>query len=170
MSAAPSSATARIVEGLRREGLTVAIAESLTGGLVAAALVDQPGASAVLRGGIVAYATELKHDLLGVDASLLAEHGAVHPDVAVQMAAGVRERCAADWGVATTGVAGPEMQDGHAVGEVYVAVVRSTGSEVRGLFLPGTRPEVRAATVQAALDLVVECLDEFTVAAQVEPE
>lgn len=165
--------TARIIEGLRRQGLTLAVAESLTGGLVAAALVDQPGASAVLRGGIVAYATDLKHDLLGVDASLLAEHGAVHPDVAVEMAAGVRERCAADWGVATTGVAGPDMQDGHPAGEVYVAVVRSAGSEVRGLFLPGTRAEVRAATVRAALDLLAECLDEpteFTVPAQVEPE
>ncbi len=148
------------MRALRERGLSIATAESLTGGLVASALVDVPGASAVLRGGLVAYATDLKHDLLRVDESLLAEHGAVHPDVAVEMAAGIRELCGSDYGVATTGVAGPEPQDGHAVGEVYVAVVTPTGSEVRGLFLAGGRGHVRDRTVEAALELVWERLSE----------
>ncbi len=95
-------------------GLTIGAAESLTGGLVTAALTTVPGASAVVRGGIVAYAADVKNQLLGVDADLLARVGTVHPDVAVAMARGVRERLGAAVGVATTGVAGPEPADGHA--------------------------------------------------------
>jgi nicotinamide-nucleotide amidase len=98
------------------------VAESLTGGMLCSALIDVPGASAVVRGGVVSYATDLKHRLLGVDAGLLAANGPVDPDVATQMAHGVRERLGADWGVATTGVAGPDPQDGIAAGTVYIAV------------------------------------------------
>jgi nicotinamide-nucleotide amidase len=110
-----------VVAELTGRGLTVAVAESLTGGLVVAELVSVPGSSAVVRGGVVAYQTPLKHSLLGVDAGLLAEHGPVHPDVAAAMATGVRERLAvdgrrADVGLSTTGVAGPDDQDGHAPG------------------------------------------------------
>ena len=155
------TAAQRVIDGLRDRQLTVSTAESLTGGLVASAIVEVPGASDVFRGGVIAYATELKHDILAVDAALLAEHGAVHPDVAVEMATGVRERCSSDWGVATTGVAGPDPQDGHPVGEVYVAVVTGLGSEVRGLFLTGDRADIRAATVHAALDLLEECLEDL---------
>ena len=97
----------QILARLRARGHTVAVAESLTGGLVAVALTDIPGASASFRGGVVTYATELKAALLGVDPVMLARHGAVYAPVAAAMAAGVRERLGATFGVATTGVAGP---------------------------------------------------------------
>src|SRR6201996_8589327 len=101
----------QVVELLTRTGLTVATAESLTGGLVAAALTDVPGASAAFRGGVIAYATELKAEILGVDAVMLRRHGAVSPPVASAMARGVRARLGATYGVATTGVAGPHPSD-----------------------------------------------------------
>ena len=88
----------------RRE--TLAVAESLTGGLIAATLVGIAGVSAVFRGGLVVYATDLKHSLAGVPAELLAERGPVDPDVARALAQGARERCGADWGLASTGAAG----------------------------------------------------------------
>jgi nicotinamide-nucleotide amidase len=142
-----------LLAALAARGLTLAVAESLTGGLLADALVRVPGASAVFRGGIVSYATDLKATLLGVDAALLAEQGAVHPEVARQMAEGVRRVCGADVGLATTGVAGPDAQDGHAPGEVFVAVATGAGTVVVPLVLPGDRAEIRAATVQAVLDI-----------------
>jgi nicotinamide-nucleotide amidase len=147
---------ADVVHSLVARGLTVAVAESLTGGLVASALIEVPGASRTVRGAIVAYATPLKHDLLGVDAALLGEHGPIHPDVALMMAAGVRERCGADIGIATTGVAGPDSQDGHLPGEVYVAAVMAGRTEVRGLQIEGDRGRVRSLSVVAALELVIE--------------
>ncbi|MBI4940782.1 MAG: nicotinamide-nucleotide amidohydrolase family protein [Actinobacteria bacterium] len=152
-----------VVTTLTARGLTLATAESLTGGLLAARVVDVPGASAVLRGGVVAYATDLKHRLLGVDADLLAARGAVDPDVAAAMAHGVRERLGADVGVATTGVAGPDPQDGHPAGTVFVAVSLAPALAARGggagrvvpLLLAGDRAAVRTATVAQALGLVV---------------
>lgn len=146
---------AGLIAALTARGETVAVAESLTGGLVVARLVDVPGASAVVRGGVVAYATELKATLLGVDPDLLARVGAVDPHVAVQMAAGVRERLAATWGVATTGVAGPDPQDGVRPGRAYVAVAGPDGGtfEVLDLGLVG-RAAIRNATVDAALVLL----------------
>lgn len=152
-----------LLAALAARGETVAVAESLTGGLVVARLVDVPGASAVVRGGVVAYATELKATLLGVDPDLLARVGAVDPHVAVQMAAGVRERLAATWGVATTGVAGPDAQDGVAPGTAYVAVVGPDGRTFEALDLgPAGREAVRAATVDAALSLLREQLSSTT--------
>jgi nicotinamide-nucleotide amidase len=147
---APSALVATLVG----RGETLAVAESLTGGALAAAVVGVPGVSRAFRGGIVAYATELKHALLGVDADLLAEHGAVHPEVARQMADGARERLGATWGVATTGVAGPDPQDGQAPGTVYVAVTGPGAGRVERLLLPGGRAEVRAGTVGRALLLL----------------
>lgn len=146
------TSAAEVVAALVARGATVAVAESLTGGLVVAELVSVPGASAVVRGGVVAYATELKHELLGVDAALLAERGAVDGDVARQMAAGVRARLAADLGVATTGVAGPDPQDGHAPGEVWIGVADASGSRARRLDLAGDRDRIRRSTTAAALD------------------
>ncbi|MET9495204.1 CinA family protein [Streptomyces sp. NPDC006552] len=161
------------VEALRlltERGETLAVAESLTGGLVAAELVAVPGASKAFRGSVTAYATELKHDVLGVDAELLATHGAVHPEVALQMAAGVRQALGAAWGIATTGVAGPEPQDGQPVGTVYVAVVgpRDRASQGPGNFagsrkvlelrLNGARTEIRRKSVRSVLRLLVEAL------------
>lgn len=151
--------TARTVLSLLAgRGETLATAESLTGGLVAATIVDVPGASAVFRGGIVAYATELKAALVGVPEDLLDERGPVDPDVALALARGVRERCGADWGLATTGVAGPDPQDGQPVGRVYVAVSGPGVSEVRELTLDGDRPAIRAGSVAAVLVLLKDTL------------
>jgi nicotinamide-nucleotide amidase len=115
-------AAAEIIGLLTERGQHIAVAESLTGGLLAAALTGIPGASAAFRGAVVAYATELKATILGVPAGLLERHGAVHPDVAAEMAMGVRRRLGASVGAATTGVAGPDPADGQPVGTVYIAV------------------------------------------------
>ena len=156
----PPVVAAQVIAGLAAHGGTVAVAESLTGGLVTARLVDVPGASAVVRGGIVAYTTQLKHRLLGVDADLLARGGAVQAEVALQMAAGVRGPLEATWGLATTGVAGPDAQDGHPPGTVYVAVSGPRAGRVRSLHLVGDRAQIRAATVDQALDLLLFALSE----------
>ena len=148
----------RCVRTALERGRSVATAESLTAGLVCAALADVPGASGALRGGVVAYATELKQQLLDVPADLLARAGPVHPDVAVAMATGVRRRLGADVGVATTGVAGPGPADGHPAGTAYAAVVGPNATRVLPLHLPGDRAAVRAATTRAALELLAEVL------------
>lgn len=141
-------------------GVTVAVAESLTGGAVCDALVAVPGASAVLRGAVVAYATDVKRDLLGVDEALLTRHGAVHPDVARAMARGVRALLLADVGVATTGVAGPDAQDGQPPGTVHVAVCGPRRCVVRSAtreeaLATGGRDEVRRWARDAALGLLL---------------
>ncbi len=145
---------ARLVAELTRRGETLAVAESLTGGQLTGSLVDVPGASAVLRGGIVAYATDLKASLLGVDRHLLAEVGAVDARVAAGMAVGVRARLVATYGLATTGVAGPAEQDGHPPGTVHVALAGPTGERGAVLAVAGDRARVRAAAVLAALELL----------------
>jgi PncC family amidohydrolase len=145
---------AATIRGLTRAGLSVAVAESLTGGALTAHLVAVPGASAVVRGGVVAYATELKASLLGVDADLLAERGPVDATVARQMADGVRTRLGAAVGVATTGVAGPATQSGRAVGTIFIAVTTAERASVRPLLLVGGRDQLREATVLAATALL----------------
>lgn len=147
---------ADLVAELTRRRLTIAVAESLTGGALVSELVSVPGASAVVRGGVVAYQTELKHSLLGVDAGLLARHGPVHPDVAASMATGARERLAidgksADIGLATTGVAGPDPQGGHDPGTVFVGLAVPGGVRVVSLSLTGDRQAIRNATVSESL-------------------
>lgn len=144
-----------VVAVLRARGETLATAESLTGGLVCARVVDVPGASAVVRGGVVAYATDLKHALLGVDADLLARQGAVHPDVAAQLADGARRSLGATYGLGTTGVAGPHPQDGVPAGTVFVAVAGPRGTVVRALVIEGDRMTVRTAAVREVLSLLV---------------
>ncbi len=137
---------------------TVATAESLTGGLVAAALSSVPGVSAVFRGGVVAYATDLKASLVGVPRDVLERDGPVAATTAAAMAQGVRERCAAAYGVTTTGVAGPEPQDGHPAGRFHVAVASDEVVRVASYDpWPGlvvTRQTVRRRAVVAALDLL----------------
>jgi nicotinamide-nucleotide amidase len=145
-----------VIAELARRGMTIAVAESLTGGLLVAELIGVPGASRVVRGGVVAYDTALKHSLLGVDADLLAEHGAVHPDVARQMALGVRERLqvggvAASIGLSTTGVAGPDPQDGQPVGTVFVGIALDDVVAVLDLRLEGSREAIRRAVVSESL-------------------
>lgn len=142
-----------LIETLRARGETVAAAESLTGGLITALLTSVAGASAVVRGGLVVYATSLKDELAGVDPDLLAEHGAVHPRVAEELAGGARRRCGASWGLGITGVAGPDPQDGVEPGVVHVAVSGQT-DEVRTVGFDGNRHQVRAAAAQAALALL----------------
>lgn len=143
-----------LLDALRSRGETVATAESLTAGALCAALTEVPGASAVVRGGLVVYATELKARLAGVDEALLARCGPVHPDVAELLAGGARERCSADWGAGLTGVAGPDRQDGVAAGTVHVAVAGPSGGTVRSLRCDGDRHAVRSAAVRAAVDLL----------------
>lgn len=154
---------APVVGALLARQVTVATAESLTGGLVSGALTSVPGASAVVRGGVVSYATDVKQSVLGVDARLLAAGGPVQAEVARQMAGGVRRLLGADVGVATTGVAGPDPQDGAPVGRVFLAVAWSDDAgehdEVRLLDLEGDRAAIRDETVRRALDLLRECLE-----------
>lgn len=153
---ATGSAAAGVVHSLSQRHETLATVESLTGGLLAASIVEIAGVSGIYRGGLVVYATELKATLADVPADLLAARGPVDPDVAAALAEGGRQRCGADWGLATTGVAGPEPQDGKPVGLVYVAVAGPTGVEVRELHLDGGRDHVRAAAVIEALRLLAE--------------
>jgi nicotinamide-nucleotide amidase len=152
----------QILARLQAGGRTVAVAESLTGGLVAAALTDIPGASASFRGGVVTYATELKASLLGVDRDMLAEHGAVYAPVAAAMAEGVRARLGATYGVATTGVAGPEPADGQPVGTAHIAVSVADDTVVRTVVLEGDRHAIRRLTVEHALGLLLGRLREDT--------
>jgi len=144
---------ARLVGLLKDRGETLATAESLTGGLVGGALTDVPGVSAVYRGGVVVYATDLKAKLAGVPEDLLAAVGPVHPDTAAALAAGVRERLEATYGLATTGVAGPDPQAGIEAGTVYVAAAGPGSVQVRKLQLTGDRAAVRRASVLAVLEL-----------------
>jgi nicotinamide-nucleotide amidase len=150
----------QVLDQLQQRGQTVAVAESLTGGLVAAALTDIPGASTSFRGAVVAYATELKATLLGVDQDMLARHGAVYAPVAAAMAAGARTRLGATYGVATTGVAGPETADGQPVGTAHIAVSAADDTVVRTIALRGDRHEIRRLTVEHALGLLLGRLRE----------
>jgi nicotinamide-nucleotide amidase len=149
-----------ILRLLTTNGQTVATAESLTGGLVAAALTDVPGSSQAFRGGVVAYATELKAEVLGVDSWMLERHGPVYAPVAAAMAEGVRTRLGATIGVATTGVAGPEPADGFPPGTVHIAVSLADDTVVRTMALNGNRDEVRRLTVERLLGLLLGRLRE----------
>ena len=146
---------AEVLDALGRRGWSIGTAESLTGGLVVAALVDVPGASAHVRGAIVAYATDLKSSALGVDPVLLDRVGPVDGAVARQMAAGARKALGADVAVATTGVAGPDAQDGRPVGTVFVAVETPVGGAMSALRLEGSRADIRAESVKRALELAL---------------
>lgn len=157
MSALPPAV--RVQAALLRHGHTVATAESLTGGLVAAALTDVPGASDCVRGGVVSYVDEVKREVLGVPQRVLEEHGAVSAACAEAMAQGARALLGADWGVSTTGVAGPGPAEGKQAGTVHVAVAGEHGSTHLALSLHGTRDQVRGASVTAALELLLEVLD-----------
>jgi nicotinamide-nucleotide amidase len=149
-----------VLDAARARGVSIAVAESLTGGLVCARLVAVPGASLVFRGGIVAYATDLKSTVLDVDPRLLDAYGPVSSEVALAMASGVRARLGSSLGIATTGVAGPDPHGGRAPGTAFVAVVGSASDlgEVRALRLSGDRSAVRSGAGEAALELALEVL------------
>lgn len=143
-----------VLRMLAERDQTLAVAESLTGGMVAAEITAVPGASRSFLGSVTAYATELKHRVLGVDAELLAAEGAVNAQVAAEMAAGVRRVLGASWGIATTGVAGPDPQDGQPVGTVYIAVAGPAGRKTALLRLNGSRTEIRRESVRTVLELL----------------
>lgn len=136
----------------------VATAESLTGGDVGGAICTVPGASAYYRGGVISYAYEVKAQVLGVDAQLLAREGAVHPAVAVQMAVGAARVCGADYAVSTTGVAGPDPADGQPVGTVYIGVCSPSGSEVFERHYSGDRAQIRAEASADAIALLARAV------------
>ena len=149
----------RLVPVLVERGLTIGTAESLTGGLVCATLTSVPGASAVVRGGVVAYASEVKADVLGVDRDLLAREGAVCEPVAAQLATGILAVLGCAVGLSTTGVAGPDPADGQPVGTVFVGASGPWGILVERLALTGDREEIRAASVLAVLTLLEQALE-----------
>lgn len=149
-----------VVRALEQRGETLAVAESLTGGRLAATLAEVPGVSAVFRGGLVVYATDLKASLAGVPDDLLAERGPVDPDVAAAMATGAREVCLATWGLGTTGVAGPDPQDGQPPGTVYIACAWRDGVVVEHLALDGNRIAIQRETVNAALQLLTRSISQ----------
>lgn len=132
-------------------GLSLASAESLTGGRFVASLIDVPGASAVVRGGLVTYATDLKASLAGVDADHLEETGPIDPVVAAQMAAGAARTCVADIGISCTGVAGPDPQDGKDVGLVFTAIAFGSQAKVSEHRFSGDRDAIRMQTVEAMI-------------------
>jgi len=158
-----ADAAAELIAELTAGHYSIAVAESLTGGLLVAELVRVPGASVVVNGAIVAYNTELKRTLLGVDSSVLNVHGPVHADVAKLMAIGARTALAvngerASIGVSTTGVAGPGPEGGHEAGTVFIGLCKGTGSWAVPLHLSGTREEIRVQTVARAIEAVRELL------------
>lgn len=150
---------AQLIQLLQEASLTIAAAESLTGGLVCDALVRTQGASRVFLGGIVAYSNDIKVSELGVDRGLVNNSGAVNGEVAKQMATGAARRLDADVGISTTGVAGPGGQDGRPPGTVFIAAIRAGRTPwVRELALPGDRETVRRNSVIRALELTIEML------------
>ncbi|MDT0187875.1 nicotinamide-nucleotide amidohydrolase family protein [Microbacterium sp. ARD31] len=149
----------RVLEVLAGRGESVATAESLTGGLLSATLTDVPGASRSFVGGVVSYATRVKESLLGVPAEVVARHGVVSGECAAAMATGVRSALDATWGLATTGVAGPDSQEGKPVGTVWVAVAGPRGTEVRRLALSGDRRSIREGSCRDVLGLLAAVLD-----------
>ncbi|GAA2103202.1 CinA family protein [Microlunatus panaciterrae] len=149
---------ARVLTLLKERAETLATAESLTGGLIGDLITSVPGASTVYRGGVITYATELKTVLAGVSPQTLTAHGPVAEDTAAELAYGAAQRCRADWGIAATGVAGPDRQDGQPVGTVFVAAAHPAGGDdqvwVERLSLSGSRAEIRRAAAVEALSLL----------------
>ncbi len=137
-------------------GLTVATAESLTGGAVADLVSGTPGASATYIGGVVSYATAVKQQLLEVSQATVDRHGVVSARCAAEMANGVRKLLGADFAVSTTGVAGPDMQEGKPVGLVYVGVAGAAGVETYEMHLAGDRATIRAEAAKRAVEVLLE--------------
>lgn len=154
------TAAARVVSLLARRGHSISAAESLTGGLVCASLVDVPGASNVVSGAVVAYTAQAKIEVLGISAELIAAQGTVAAQVALALAQSVRSKFGSTYGIGTTGVAGPGPFEGKPAGTVFVGFAGPDESVADGLQLQGSRAEIRHATVVAALSLVAARLKE----------
>lgn len=159
VSAMGDEQVAQLIADLTRRGLSIATAESLTGGGLVARLVDVPGASHVVRGGVCTYAVDTKASVLGVSESRLTLTGPFDEQVARQMAAGARSLFGASIGLSTTGVAGPGPADGFPAGTVHIACAHPAGVEHRLLHLEGDRAQVRAGAIDAALTLLRDVLD-----------
>lgn len=153
---------AEVVRALVGSGSTLGTAESLTGGLLGGAVTAVPGSSAVYVGGLVTYATRLKVALLGVPLEVVEEHGVVSAECAAAMAEGARTVLGADFAASTTGVAGPDLQEGKSAGTAYVAVAGPAGTLTRALALDGDRDAVRAGVVREALDLTLAAVAQNT--------
>lgn len=143
-----------LLQALADRGQTVCTAESLTGGMLCAQLTAAPGASQTVRGGVVAYMTDVKRDVVGVDADLLQEHGAVSAQTAVALARNAARLFLADWAIATTGVAGPTEQEGKPVGTVFVAAAGAQAEAFVALHLPGDRVRIRQQSCAAGVALL----------------
>ena len=155
----PGADYVALVREVADREMTLGTAESLTAGLLSAKIADVPGASAVLRGGLVVYATDLKNTIAGVPTGVLDAHGAVSEQTARALAEGARRRCGADIGIGLTGVAGPDTQEGRPAGTVYIGVaVPQRETEVRSLQLSGGRREVRESACRSAVEAVRELL------------
>lgn len=137
------------------ENFTIACAESCTGGLVSSRLTDFAGASAHVKGGIVAYTNEIKRNVLHVQSETLEAFGAVSSQTALEMARNVRELFGATIGLSTTGVAGPSSSEGKPVGLVFVAIVGENFSEVKECHFEGTRSEIKALAADEAFELLM---------------
>lgn len=144
-----------VVSALTAQGWTVAACESLTGGMICSTLVDVPGASAVVRGGLVTYQTDTKTLLADVPAELIAQKGVVSAEVARAMAEGVRRKLGTDIAVSATGMASPGMPDEPPAGTVYVGLATAKGVRAIPLQLTGSRAEIRRQTVRAALEAIL---------------
>jgi len=143
-----------LIEAMASSGKSIAVAESLTGGALLSELISIPGASNVVQGGIVCYSTESKTQVLGVPAEIIEQYGAVSAETAIEMASQVAQKFSANIGIATTGVAGPDAQEGKPVGQVYLAIAGISGSEVLSLNLTGNRDQIRHGTVSAGIALL----------------
>jgi PncC family amidohydrolase len=150
----------RVFLALRAAGETLATAESLTGGQLAALVTDVPGVSDTYLGGVVTYATELKISLLGVPSEVVAEHGVVSAECATAMATGIRGLTGASWALSTTGVAGPTEQEGKPVGTVFVGIAGPGMLDAVALNLDGDRPTIQAQTCERALAALESVLTE----------
>jgi nicotinamide-nucleotide amidase len=147
-----------LLERLAGRGETLSTAESLTGGRLAAMVTAVPGASRVYVGGVVAYATGVKQDLLGVPSALVERHGVVSPECARAMAEGARQRLGSTYAISTTGVAGPDSQEGHPVGTVFVGIAGPAGISALALELTGDRAAISDRTCAEALAAFADVL------------
>lgn len=143
-----------LIQLLRAQRKTLAVAESLTGGLLLSELISIPGASDVVLGGIVSYSTQSKIDQLGVSQATIDRYGAVSEQTATEMAVGVRLKFKADLAVATTGVAGPDLQEGKPAGSVFIAIATASGTKTTQFNFSGDRNQIRTASVAAALEFL----------------